>query len=778
MGTLLHSPFQVCSMRAGPQSPPDQIDGSDLIRSVLRSLPRIVLWSLLAGVLTYAVSAMKAPSYESEAQLAIIAKGAGNPLDPKRDGVSPESVNVRMDKEAVNTHVRALLSPDLAGTIAKDMNLASKVEFNNTLGSVDQLSAILRLAGIGAPRPGETEQDSVASEYFKRLEVYSPKESRFIGVRFTSIDAELAAEIANKVAETYRENLASQSMAETEQLQEVLEPKITQLKAEVSAADQDVERFKGEANIFKGGQQATGLNEQQLGELTAELIKSKAARSEADARLKSSREMVKAGSAEALPDVQKSPLITNLIQSRVLLERQISENAVANLPGHPVSRKMEADLAGLRRQISTEIAKIADGIDKEAKIAALREESITKSLNEVKARVVTASPDEVKLRTLEATAKSKRAELERLETQFESNRVKADSRSVGVEAQIITRARPSSVPVSPKKLANALLVSTATLLLALALVVTRGLLTGARRPAAPVPYYDPAQQRITAGNRRATDARTEPDMAAPRPQPAVAPAAGPMAAIKVADAAVTSVPAHGLAAAGLPGKVSSADALCQRLMRAAKGPQGFRTLLAADSAALAAGPEALALAAALTAKGKAVLIIDWALSGSSIIANLALSPDPGLSGLLDGRSTFEDTIRAVPGTDVHIITAGSRSAQLPDMSDAQKLNLLLDALDEAYEHIVVACPFEDARQLFEATEGRFDAGVTLSEPKRRASVLGDAGGTAAPDTFLGFDVADIELVQFERAVASPGASGVARVVRPTFALAGVVPARH
>ena len=769
-------------MRARPQTPPDQIDGSDLFRSVAGRFPRLILWSLLAGALTYFVSSLKAPVYESEAQLAIVAKGAGNPLDPKRDGGSPDSVNVRMDKEAVNTHVRALLSPDLAATIAKDMGLVSKVEFNNALGSPDQLSGLLRMAGIGAPRSGETEQDRVVSEYFKRLEVYTPKESRFIGVRFTSMDTELAAAIANRVAETYRASLASQSLAETDEVQKVLEPKIAQLKTEVSVAEQDVERFKAEANIFKGGQQATGLNEQQLGELSAELIRAKAARSEAEARLKSSREMVKAGSAEALPDVQKSPLITNLIQSRVQLERQISENAVANLPGHPVSRKLEADLAGLRRQISTEIAKIADGIDKEAKIAGLREDSITKSLNEVKARVVTTSPDEVRLRALEATAKSKRAEVERLEAQFEANRVKADSRAVGVEAQIVTRARASSVPVSPKKFANALLVSTATLLLALALVVTRGLLAGARRPAAPAPYYETAQRRGAGGDRRAADARNTPNQAARSAQQAEAAVdvvsapsklmvADPeRPADKVVDAA--AIAKHGAVTPGVA-KISTVDALCARLLPAAKGPQGFRTLIAADGAALVAGSEALGLAGALSRKGKAVLLIDWALSGNSIIVDLELSPDPGLAGLLDGRSTFEDTIRAVPKTDVHVITAGTRKAELPNLRDAQKLNLLLDALDEAYDHIIVACPFEDGRQLFEATEGRFDAGVTVSEPKRRASAMSDAA-----DMFLGFEVADIELVNFERPVLSPAASGLARVVRPKFTPAAGTPVQH
>ena len=214
--------------------------------------------------------------------------------------------------------------------------------------------------------------------------------------------------------------------------------------------------------------------------MTAELSKVKAARSDAEARTNSAREMLKAGSADALPDVQKSPLIQNLVQQRVRGERQISELSATLLPGHPRMRQLNADLAGLKRQIEAEMAKVVDGLAKEAKVAALREESLTKSLNEIKTRIVNTGPDEVKLRSLEANAKSKRAELDRLRAQYEANRVTADSRAVPVEAQIVTTARPSAVPVFPKKLPYTLLIMVATLLFGLAISVTRGLLAGVR----------------------------------------------------------------------------------------------------------------------------------------------------------------------------------------------------------------------------------------------------------------------------------------------------------
>src|SRR6185437_15735460 len=167
----------------------------------------------------------------------------------------------------------------------------------------------------------------------------------------------------------------------------------------------------------RGGAQNTGLNEQQMSELTGELTKAKAARGEADARAKSAREMIKLGSADQLADVQKSPLIQNLVQQRVRIERQISELSATLLPGHPRMRQLNADLAGLKVQIGKEISKIVDSLEKEAAVAKGREDSITQSLADIKARVVTNAPEEAQLRQLEATAKAKRTELDNIQAQ-------------------------------------------------------------------------------------------------------------------------------------------------------------------------------------------------------------------------------------------------------------------------------------------------------------------------------------------------------------------------
>ena len=455
-----------------PRSPaaPDDIQMSTVFAALKTRAHWLILASAVISLATFAILSMMAPKYLSEAELAIVAQGSANAFaDPRNPSASPDLVTTRMDKEAINTHVKAMQSSELLEQIATNLHLKDRPEFNSALGPVDTLGSILRLFGIGGPKSGETERDRVLSALRSRLQVYSAKESRFIGVRVTSIDSQLAADIANGIVENYRASIAQQGVVEVDDEQDVLRGKIDKLTPEVAAAETEIDRYRGQIDGFRGGAQNTGLNEQQMSELT----KAKAARGEAEARAKSAREMMKLGSADALPDVHKSPLIQNLVQQRVRIERQISEQSTTLLPGHPRMRQMNADLAGLKLQIKDEVAKIVDSLDIEAKVAQGREDSIEKSLSDIKARVVTNAPEEAKLRQLQANAKAKRTELESLQARLESNRKKLDTRAQPVEAQIISKAQPDSVPIFPKKVQLSALMAFAALMFGTAWTVAK-----------------------------------------------------------------------------------------------------------------------------------------------------------------------------------------------------------------------------------------------------------------------------------------------------------------
>ena len=758
---------------------PDNIELSAVIGVIKQRVPRLLVFSALAGALTFVGLTLVAPRYQSEAELVVSAKGMVDPFQsPRKDGsASSDSVTVRMDKEAVNTHVRALRSPELGSSIAAALKLSERPEFNPALGPVDTFDRILRMAGIGAPRSGESEQDRVLNRFYDRLEIYSPKESRAIAIRFTSHDPDLAAEVPNALAEAYRRTLAEQSILETDEVQQALAPKIDKLKIELSEAEATVEKFRAEADIFKGGQQSTSLNEQQLAELTAELSRAQSVKGDVESRLGAAREMMKSGSGDAIPEVQRSPLIQAVVQQRVRLERQVSELSASLLAGHPRMQQLNADLAGLKKQISAEVAKVVDSLEKEAKIAGLRVEAVQKDIASVKTRVVDTGPDEVKLRQLQTEAQSKRAELERLQSQFEANRAKADSRAVPIEAKIVSRARAASVPVFPRKGPFAALAAFATLLLGLAVTITRALLAGAR--------LEPAQAaKPTAKGRPATRAEPSlapaPDLTLPRSTARrhldvvdeIEDRAGllPAPANAMRDTAPDTEPSSGSHDPAPPTdvnivRVSTIGALARRVCTQADGG-GYRTLVAGETDMMGISSHAIELAKALTELGQSVILLDWAPEGDGIAHALSLPPGPGVAELLNGGATFEQIIRRIPGSEAHVIGAGAFDNGDPSALDPDRLNLVLDALDEAYDQVIVAGRNESARSFFEVIEGRVDCGVLVADPGRVGSVLRDP-----PGSYLGFEVAEIDLVRYDRQVVAATGQRIIRTGRGTPAVA-------
>ena len=121
---------------------PDDIQMSTVFEALKRRAPWLILASAVIGAATFAILSMMAPRYLSEAELAIVAQGSANAFaDTRSPSASPDLVTTRMDKEAINTHVKAMQSPELLEQIAAKLHLKDRPEFNSELGPVDTLGS-------------------------------------------------------------------------------------------------------------------------------------------------------------------------------------------------------------------------------------------------------------------------------------------------------------------------------------------------------------------------------------------------------------------------------------------------------------------------------------------------------------------------------------------------------------------------------------------------------------------------------------------------------------
>lgn len=211
------------------------------------------------------------------------------------------------------------------------------------------------------------------------------------------------------------------------------------------------------------------------------------------------------------------------------------------------------------------------------------------------------------------------------------------------------------------------------------------------------------------------------------------------------------------------GRTVSAAAAADRVLSLPDTGCGCRIMVSGEAPDIDATDEALALAESLSQAGRRVVVVRWSLSGGAVEGRQVHRGVVGLNDLIEGHATFEEIITRLPGSRTHAIAAGSPVGDRRSFLDQDNLSLVLDTLDEVYEHIVLVAEHEDARTLFAAIEGRFDACLSVGDAGRHSGDL-----AADIDRFLGFDVTDIHVIRLVRKRQSSGI-GSARPLQPRLA---------
>src|SRR5437660_2254532 len=173
------------------------------------------------------------PRYKSEARILI--DGRENVFLPP-NGERSEERNA-LDAEAVTSQVQLLQSRDLAREIIRKNKLAERPEFDPVLQGLSPLRSLLALFGIGRDPFSLTPEERVLDAYFDRLTAYAVDKSRVIVIEFQSRDPDLAAKVANSIAENY---LVLQQNARQEQAKAAgqwLSGEIENLRNKVSEAE-------------------------------------------------------------------------------------------------------------------------------------------------------------------------------------------------------------------------------------------------------------------------------------------------------------------------------------------------------------------------------------------------------------------------------------------------------------------------------------------------------------------------------------------------------------
>jgi polysaccharide biosynthesis transport protein len=643
------------------------LDVRALGQALLRNKNWIIVPTLIAAVLSIAAVNLITPRYKSEARILI--DGREN-IFLRPNGERNEE-RTALDAEAVTSQVQLLLSRDLAREVIKKNKLAERPEFDPVLRGFLPIKSLLALFGIGRDPFSLTPEERVLDAYFERFTAYAVDKSRVIVIEFQSIDPDLAARVANSIAESY---LVLQQGARQEQAKSAsqwLSGEIDNLRKKVADAESRVEDFRSKSSLFVGTNNTT-LSNQQLGELNTQLNNARALKSDAESKARLIREMLQSGKPIESSEILNSELIRRLAEQRVTLRAQLAEQSSTLLDGHPRIKELKAQLADLDRQLREEASKLSRSLDNDARIAGGRVDGLSANLDQLKKQATSTNGQDVELRAMEREAKAQRDLLESYLAKYREANTRENIDAAPADGRIISRATVSNTPAYPKKLPIVLIATLATLMLSAGAIVTGELLrmTAPRAPDAFTGYpqmdRQPAPVRI---------ARADPVLADPVPADPVS--VDPMPA--------DPVPVPGEAEMDVPAERSEIERLAEELRGAGATARKITILGTAPNESITLA--ALTLAR-LMARDARVVVVDLSAS-SPMIAEVSVDPAaPGLAELMQGEASFSQVITKDRLSRVHLVSAGRPGSDLA-LLQSPRLTLAVDALLRVYDHVLL-----------------------------------------------------------------------------------------
>jgi len=441
-----------------------------LVRALARKRGLITLLTMLALLFAVIGVNMVTPRYGAETRILI--DGGENVFLRPLEGRLEEQV--RPDAEAMTSQVQLVLSRDLAREIVWKDNLLEKPEFDPVLRRLNPIKSFLLPLGIGRDPFSMSPEERVLEAYYDRLSAYAIDRSRVIVIEFQSFDPDLAAQVANSIADSY---LLLQRNARQDQVRSAkqwLSSEIERLRKKVSEAETRVEELRSDSSRTVGA--ATTLSDPQMGELNTQLNSAQAMKADAEAKARLIREMLRGGGPVEASEVLNSDLMRRLTEQRVTRRAQLAEKSSTLLGNHPQIKELKAQLNDLDSQIRAEAGKISRSLENEARIAGGRVERLTASLDQLRKKASSSNGQDVQLHALEREARAQRDLLESYLAKFRQANARENIDVVPAAGRIISTAVASNRPAFPKKLPIVLIATLGTLLISCGVVVTAALL--------------------------------------------------------------------------------------------------------------------------------------------------------------------------------------------------------------------------------------------------------------------------------------------------------------
>ncbi len=644
--------------------------------STLREYMRVLIkrkWMVIAVIvaifMAVAIASLRqTPIYDAVGRIAV--NKADSNLISFKD--SNPDIDYVYEQSDLDTEVRILQSDLMALQVIRQLNLDRRPEFG---GHADQLQGNL----VADPLQTDSNRaSSLLASFHGRLRVALIPSTRIMEIHFTSTDPQLAASAVNTLAATYVEQNFKTKFESTMQASDWLSKQLVDLQMKVETSQEKLVRYQKEHEIL-GMDEKQNITTEKLDELNKEMTAAESDRMQKEAVYRQSQTNDPDAIAAAIisdttgsTSSATSGLLDKLREQQASLRIQVAEISTQFGPAYPKVAQLNNQIKEIDRQMQSETNKAVDHLKGQYLAALQREDMLRASFEKQKQEANKLNESAIEYSILKRDLDSNRTLYEGLLEKLKEAGVTAGLRSNNF--RIIDAARVPTAPSEPNIPRNLSFALVLGVISGIGLAfVLENMDNTVRTPeqaqavsALPslgmIPLGSKSGNRGPSGKRLALTASNEAveTVTQIRPQSQMA---------ESYRALRTSLLLSNL---GAPPKV---------IMVTSARPQEGKTTTSINTAIV------------LAQKGVRVLLIDADLRRPSIHKALGMGPRSGLSNVLTGSATLQQTISTSPILpNLLVLPAGTPPPNPAELLASSNMRDLVMELRESYDHIVIDTP--------------------------------------------------------------------------------------
>ena len=678
----------------------------------------LFLATVAGGALAFAAVSSLPPLYTGEARVLVGLQG------PRVLNIEAVIADISPDAERVQNESYVLQSRQIAAQVIDELHLDRSAEFNPELApptfwqkySLARLEWempdwlgdwLRRLSPATEPVAPPTEakrRDRLIDRVLASVDVATLGRSHVLSIKAEAQEPGLAAAIANSFADKYLAFQREEKVRTMDRVDAFLMQRVADLRGQVNKSDQAVEDYRRTHGLYKSGNGS--LTKQQLSELNSHLLAAQTAKAEAEARLAEAQALRRGASdAHSVPEVLRSPLITALKSQLADAERRAADLAATYGERHPQLRSVRAETGSLSGRVAAEMAKIVDGLARDASTAQARHAALTQQFESLKGSMGVVNDQSIQLEALERDATVNRNLLEAVLSRAKQASGTADVLQAG--AKLVSAATPADRPSFPPKSLVVLLGSMLTLLVGAAVVLLReaGNRTFLRQEQVEAMTGLPVLTMVPRVRRRTVAQKVLREPTSPYSE-----------AVRRLFVGI---------------ELSDPDKSPKRLLFSSATPAEGKSVMVAS------------LARQLAGSGKRVIVVDGDWRRPRMHQLMRCRLGPGLGELLGNTDTVLNDCLCRDGlSSADVIPAGNWESGSSHLLTSQRMAELLDLLAKSYDVVLVDTPpvlvTADALVLSRMTDkvvyvvrwGRTRQDAALAGLKQFVDVSADIAGIA------------------------------------------------